>query len=101
MDAMSLAAAPAPVAMAKSSLRDEKGKGEKQSADGGGEEPNVIVRTDFRSTILWLPDVKTGADGTARVPVKYPDSLTGWKATARAVGTGKNTAVVQPQSSLK
>ncbi|HET8783117.1 MAG TPA: alpha-2-macroglobulin family protein, partial [Pyrinomonadaceae bacterium] len=51
-------------------------------------EPAVQVRSDFRSTILWLPDVKTDADGTARVKVKYPDSLTTWSATARAATTG-------------
>jgi alpha-2-macroglobulin len=51
-------------------------------------EPAVQVRTDFRSTILWLPDVKTDADGTATVKVKYPDSLTTWSATARAATTG-------------
>jgi len=52
------------------------------------QEPAVQVRSDFRSTILWLPDVKTDADGTATVKVKYPDSLTTWSATARAVTTG-------------
>ena len=36
------------------------------------------MRSDFRSTILWQPDVKTDADGTATVKVKYPDSLTTW-----------------------
>jgi len=50
-----------------------------------GQEPAVQVRTDFRSTVFWQPDVVTGKDGQATVKVKYPDSLTGWKATARAV----------------
>jgi uncharacterized protein YfaS (alpha-2-macroglobulin family)/tetratricopeptide (TPR) repeat protein len=49
-----------------------------------GQEPAVQVRSDFRSTILWQPDVITDKDGHATVKVKYPDSLTGWKATARA-----------------
>ena len=49
-----------------------------------GQEPAVQVRSDFRSTILWLPDVKTDAAGNAIVKVKYPDSLTTWSATARA-----------------
>jgi len=49
-----------------------------------GNEPAVQVRSDFRSTILWQPDVITDKDGHATVKVKYPDSLTGWKATARA-----------------
>jgi uncharacterized protein YfaS (alpha-2-macroglobulin family) len=52
------------------------------------QEPAVQVRSDFRSTILWLPDVKTDANGTATVKVKYPDSLTTWSATARAASTG-------------
>jgi len=49
-----------------------------------GKEPAVQVRSDFRSTIVWQPDVITDKDGHATVKVKYPDSLTGWKATARA-----------------
>ncbi len=53
------------------------------------EESAVIVRSDFRSTVLWQPDVKTDANGKAAVKVKFPDSTTSWKATARAV-TSKN-----------
>jgi uncharacterized protein YfaS (alpha-2-macroglobulin family) len=52
-----------------------------------GEEPAVVVRSDFRSTIVWQPDVITDKDGKATVKVKYPDSLTGWKATARAISS--------------
>jgi uncharacterized protein YfaS (alpha-2-macroglobulin family) len=51
------------------------------------QEPPVQVRSDFRSTILWLPDVKTDASGAATVKVKYPDSLTTWEATARLATT--------------
>ncbi|HTH48878.1 MAG TPA: alpha-2-macroglobulin family protein, partial [Candidatus Limnocylindria bacterium] len=51
-------------------------------------EPAVVVRSDFRSTAFWQPDVKTGTDGTARVTLKYPESLTRWQATARAVTRG-------------
>jgi uncharacterized protein YfaS (alpha-2-macroglobulin family) len=58
-----------------------------------GEEPAVQVRSDFRSTILWQPDVKTDADGTATVKVKYPDSLTTWVATARVVTTGNQFGI--------
>jgi len=54
----------------------------------GAGEPAVVVRSDFRTTILWQPSVVTGADGTARVPVKFPDSLTGWRATTRVSGQG-------------
>ena len=57
------------------------------------QEPAVQVRSDFRSTIVWLPDVKTDADGTAIVKVKYPDSLTTWSATARAASTGNQFGI--------
>lgn len=53
----------------------------------GGEGPAVVVRSDFRSAVLWLPDLVTDADGTAVVPVTWPDSLTRWRATARAATT--------------
>jgi uncharacterized protein YfaS (alpha-2-macroglobulin family) len=50
-----------------------------------GEEPAVVVRNDFRSTVFWQPDIITDKNGNATVKVKYPDSLTSWKATARVV----------------
>ncbi|HSS19745.1 MAG TPA: alpha-2-macroglobulin family protein [Pyrinomonadaceae bacterium] len=56
-------------------------------------EPAVQVRNDFRSTILWLPDVHTDADGSAVVKVKYPDSLTTWVATARAISAGNQFGI--------
>ena len=62
-------------------------------AQSPGQEPAVQVRSDFRSTILWLPDVKTDADGTATVKVKYPDSLTTWAATARVATTGNQFGI--------
>ncbi len=58
-----------------------------------GQEPAVQVRSDFRSTAVWLPDVKTDADGTATVKVKYPDSLTTWSATARVATAGNQFGI--------
>jgi uncharacterized protein YfaS (alpha-2-macroglobulin family) len=58
-----------------------------------GQEPAVQVRSDFRSTVLWLPDVKTDAAGTAIVKVKYPDSLTTWSATARVATAGNQFGI--------
>ncbi len=46
------------------------------------------VRTDFRSTVLWLPVVQTDVNGKAQVKIKFPDSLTSWRTTARAITTG-------------
>src|SRR5262249_35069925 len=61
----------------------------------------IAVRSDFRSTAFWQPDVVTGADGTARVALKYPEALTTWRASARAVtaatqvGMGSATATTK------
>jgi alpha-2-macroglobulin len=43
------------------------------------------VRKDFPDAIYWNGSVLTGADGTARVQLAYPDALTTWRVTARAV----------------
>ncbi len=59
----------------------------------GVQEPAVQVRTDFRSTVLWQPDVKTDTRGSAIVKVKYPDSLTTWQATARVATAGNQFGI--------
>ncbi|MCB9904105.1 MAG: hypothetical protein H6831_06830 [Planctomycetes bacterium] len=85
---------PAPVraAMTLGEPNDERLLGLGVPSDGGdGEQsgaPTVVVRSDFRDTAFWAPDVKTGADGTARVSWTYPDNLTTWKASARAATAG-------------
>ncbi|HUR79237.1 MAG TPA: alpha-2-macroglobulin family protein, partial [Thermoanaerobaculia bacterium] len=48
----------------------------------------VTVRSDFRSTAFWKPDIVTDASGKASVKVKFPEALTTWRATARAATTG-------------
>jgi uncharacterized protein YfaS (alpha-2-macroglobulin family) len=68
---------------------------------GGGAESAVVVRSDFRSTILWRPDVVTDKHGKARVKVTYPDSLTGWKATARFVTRGNQFGVADTATRTK
>jgi len=56
----------------------------------------------FSLSRFWQPDVMTGKDGKATVKVTYPDSLTSWKATARAVTANQfgiadtNTHTKQP-----
>lgn len=55
-------------------------------ADFKGDTPErPPVRKNFPDAIFWSPAVVTGADGTAMVTVDYPDSLTTWRLTARAV----------------
>lgn len=73
----------------------------KRKAEKAPGEPAVIVRSDFRSTIFWQPDVRTDKNGKARVRVKYPDSLTGWKATARVVTKGNQFGIANTETRTK
>ncbi len=43
------------------------------------------VRKEFPDAIFWAPTVTTDAAGKATVEVTYPDALTTWRVTARAV----------------
>ena len=51
--------------------------------------PNQVVqpkvRKLFPDTIQWLPALVTDASGKARATFNFPDSLTTWRATVRAV----------------
>ena len=53
------------------------------------------VRKAFPDTAYWNPNVRTGADGHARVEFAFPDSLTTWRTTIRAMtDDGKAGGVV-------
>ena len=101
------AAAPAPPASAPAEreisgrLAENKiaGMKAKKSAEGA-EEPGqaVEVRTDFRATAFWKPDVVTSKDGTASLKFKYPDSLTTWGATARVAGTANQFGIANTKT---
>lgn len=82
--------------MAKSEMESQENK-----AVGVEQESAVQVRTDFRSTVLWQPDVVTGQDGKATVKVKYPDSLTGWRAVARVATTGNQFGMATGETRTK
>jgi hypothetical protein len=43
------------------------------------------VRKAFPDTAYWNPSVRTGADGHARVEFNFPDALTTWRTTIRAM----------------
>ena len=47
------------------------------------------VRKAFPDTAFWAPSVHTDAEGHARVSLTFPDSLTTWRATVRAVTSGR------------
>ncbi len=58
---------------------------EESVVGGADQEPAVQVRSDFRATALWQPHLVTDRNGKATVKVKFPDSLTEWRTTARVV----------------
>ncbi|MDD5543344.1 MAG: alpha-2-macroglobulin family protein [Acidobacteriia bacterium] len=74
------------------------------SAPAPSQAQEVTVRTDFRPTAFWQPDIVTDKDGHATVRVKFPDSLTTWKAVARVETTenqfGNGDTSVQTQLPL-
>ena len=45
------------------------------------------VRKEFPDAIYWVAGLVTDGDGRGHVTVRYPDSLTTWRLTARAVTT--------------
>ncbi len=55
-------------------------------ADFKGDQPaQAQVRKDFPDAIHWIGDLVTDANGQGRVAVTYPDALTTWRLTARAI----------------
>jgi alpha-2-macroglobulin len=72
----------------------------KKDVDMGPDAP-VQVRSDFRSTIFWQPDVKTDSDGNATVSFTYPDTLTTWRTTARAVTTANQFGIAEASTRTK
>ena len=56
-------------------------------------------RSDFRETIFWAHDVRTGRDGVAKVKLYLSDAVTSFRATAEGFSAGglpgRGEAVVQ------
>lgn len=53
--------------------------------DEWGAETNISVRKNFTPVPIYLPSVKIGADGVAKIRIKLPDTLTVFKLRAKAV----------------
>ncbi|HEX6287905.1 MAG TPA: Ig-like domain-containing protein [Herpetosiphonaceae bacterium] len=52
---------------------------------GGSAGGDALVRREFPDTAYWNPSVVTGDDGTARISLKLPDTLTTWRMSARGL----------------
>jgi uncharacterized protein YfaS (alpha-2-macroglobulin family) len=72
--------------------------------DANKEPVGVQVRKRFPDTAYWNPTVVTDAGGRARVSFTMPDSLTSWRATARAItldtAVGETTAQAKTSKDL-
>ena len=53
--------------------------------DEWGAETNISVRKNFTPVPIYLPSVKIGVDGVAKIRIKLPDTLTVFKLRAKAV----------------
>lgn len=74
---------------------------------GGGADRGVAdssIREDFPDTAFWQADVITGVDGTARLTIPLPDTLTTWVVEARGLTddylVGQAEAEIQTQKLL-
>jgi len=61
--------------------------------------PLARLRTDFRETAAWMPQLRTGPDGAASARFTLPDSLTAYRLTA--VGLTRETQVGVGRGSLR
>lgn len=67
-----------------------KAEGREQAGEKGGGETLVAptrVRRYFPETLLWVPQLVTGADGRAQLEVPLADSITTWRLAASAVSS--------------
>ncbi|MBV9789942.1 MAG: Ig-like domain-containing protein [Chloroflexi bacterium] len=65
---------------------------------GGGAASDPLVRREFPDTAYWNPSVVTSDDGTAKVSLRLPDTLTTWTMTTRGLTT--DTRVGQATTDL-
>jgi uncharacterized protein YfaS (alpha-2-macroglobulin family) len=59
----------------------------------GDKQVQPQVRKEFPDAIYWLSDLVTNTSGQAKVSLKYPDALTTWRLTARAVTSDTKAGV--------
>ncbi len=73
----------APVAMAAPAYSEDK------MADVAAPAANpILVRKDFADLLKWSGAIQTNADGSAEIPLEFPDNLTTWKARVWVLGKG-------------
>ena len=70
----------------RANLIEQRSFGQKaEDLGGGGGNPDVMLRTDFRPLAHWAPAVRTDEDGSAQVTFRLPESLTTFRLMATAL----------------
>ena len=72
----------------RQSASDEPALAEQQEAGGGGAAVQVQLRSDFSSEAAWIPAARFTRNTSLTLPIKLPDSLTSWKASALLISLG-------------
>lgn len=88
-DAFAMApAAPAAMAVAESRADRSMARAEKskRGAEGGGEAPAPLIRTNLADSAVWLASVKTNEQGEATLDFALPDNLTTWSLRSWVMG---------------
>ena len=68
-------------------------KGETAGGGGGGDGAGSGFRSQFKTTVLFAPEVRSDAQGRAKVTFDLPDNLTTYRIMAVAVSRGDRTGV--------
>ena len=64
-----------------------------------GTVPLGYLRTDFRETAAWQPQLRSGIDGKISTSFKLPDSLTAWR--LNAVGLTRQTEIGSARAAFR
>ncbi|HVZ38310.1 MAG TPA: MG2 domain-containing protein [Candidatus Kapabacteria bacterium] len=67
-------------------METENGPIREKTDDGIAGYVQPKMRADFRDIMEWAPELRTDAEGYAKVVVKFPDNLTTWRIVVRGVG---------------
>ncbi|QSQ16253.1 hypothetical protein JY572_09490 [Myxococcus landrumensis] len=66
-------------------LAEAKNENQRGGAPSSGEPPAVEMRSNFAETAFWIPQLLTGADGSASLEFTVPDSVTAWSVWVHGV----------------
>ncbi len=73
----------APMAMAAPASSEDK-----MAVESAPAAHPILVRKDFADLLEWSGAIQTNADGSAEIPLEFPDNLTTWKARVWVLGKG-------------